>query len=192
MERASIKRVLATLLLVVIFSGLGVTAIGLGVAWSVWDSQHAFALTSQDVSVNATPAYVSISNTPDNYDFGTVAASATPNTGNGYFTITNSSTVNIDVSVNCTAWSSAGSTWTYNDPGEDTGNLDASSADGGVGGSTGAGNYDISIPNGAAILLMDGVTSVTNPTWEIQLDAPSSYTHGDEQTLTITISAVAE
>lgn len=152
----------------------------------------ALASTSENVTVNATPAYITISNAPSTYDFGVIAAGSNENTGNAHFTVTNGSTVNIDISANCTGWSSGGSSWTYNDPGADTGNLDASSADGGAGGSTGQGNYDISIPNAASVLLCDNVTSATNPTWELELDAPSSFTHGDEQETTITLIATQE
>lgn len=192
MQKASIKRVLVSLLLVVVLSGVGGALAGVVLGIQILEGSWAFAATSQDVSVNATPAYVSISNSPTTYDFGVISAGTTPDTGNGYFTVTNSSTVNMSISINCTAWSSTGSAWTYNDPGADTGNLDASSADGGAGGSSGAGAYDISVPNGAATTICANVTSATNPTWELQLDAPSSYTHGDEQELTVTISAAAD
>lgn len=159
---------------------------------AVVDFSGVKAATTQDITVNATPEYITISNAPSSFDFGVVAESSTENTGSGHFTVTNGSSVNIDISINCTAWSSAGSTWTYNDPGADTGNLDASSANGGVGGSTGAGNYDISVPNGAGTLLCDNVTTVTNPTWELQLDAPTSFTYADEQEITVTLLAVGE
>lgn len=163
--------------------------VGLGVVFIANSSQ---AATSQDVSVNATPAFMSISNAPSSYDFGVISENSSENTTNGYFTITNSSTVNIDLNIQCNGWSSTGSAWTYNDPASDTANLDASSGDGGVGGSTGAGAWDISILNGSNTLICDNVTTATNPTWEIQLDTPTEFTHGDEQTTTVTIAAIAE
>lgn len=150
------------------------------------------AATSQDVSVNATPAFMSISNAPTSYDFGVISENSTDNTTNGYFTITNSSTVNIDLNIQCNGWSSAGSAWTYGSPASDTADLDSSSADGGSGGSSGAGNFDISILNGSDTLICDNVTSATNPTWELLLNAPTAFTHGDEQETTVTMSAVAE
>jgi len=135
-----------------------------------------------------------ISNLPSTKDFGVVAASSTPNTGNAYFTITNSSTVTIDIYIKCDGWSPTTGTnsWTYGSPiGADQGFLEASSADGGVGGSQGEGLYDVEILNGIDTLLCDDVAITTNPTWELQLNAPSSFTHGDEQQTIVTLTATA-
>lgn len=154
--------------------------------WSV------FAATTQDIAVNATPAFVTITNAPATYGFGTVAANATANTTNGYFTITNSSTVRVDINIQCDNWSSAGSNWTYGNPGADTANFDASSANGGSGGSTGAGNWDISVLAYSDTLICDNLSVGGDPTWELQLDAPASITHGDFQTNTVTVTVVAE
>lgn len=160
---------------------------------SVWLAVgDAKAAVTQDVAVNATPAFVTISNTPSTYGFGTVAANATANTTNGYFAITNASTVRTDISIEADNWTSAGSAWTYGNPGADTANLDASSANGGTGGSTGAGDFDISVPAYSTALLCDNLTVAGNVTWELQLDAPSSITHGDFQSNTVTVSVVAE
>jgi len=149
-----------------------------------------FAATSQDVTVTATPSFISISNAPASFDYVTVAAGVDEQTSNGYFTVTNPSTVALDISIECNGWSGT-SSWTYGAPGEDQAQLKASSGDGGVGGSTGAGAFDINLLNGSGTLLCDAVGTSTNPTWELQLDAPSSFTHGAEQTTTVTITAVA-
>lgn len=170
---------------------LAISLMGGVFAFQFASGQPVYAATTQDVTVNATPAYVTISNAPSSFDFGVVTAGSTDNTGNAHFTITNGSSVVIDISINCTAWSSGGSTWTYNDPGADTANLDASGANGGAGGSTGAGDYDISIPNSTGILFCDNVSTVTDPTWELQLDAPSSISYSDEQEITVTLLAVS-
>lgn len=150
------------------------------------------AATTQDVTVNATPAYITISNAPSTYNFGVISEGATANTTNGYFTITNGSTVNIDISIQADNWTSSGSAWTYGNPGADTGNFDASSANGGVGGSSGAGAWDISVLAYSDTLICDNVTTVTNPTWELQLDAPSTFSHGDAQVNTVTVTGTAE
>lgn len=150
-----------------------------------------FAATSQDVTVTGTPSFISISNSPGSFDFQTLAENTDEQTSNGYFTVTNSSSVNIDLNIQCDNWTGVTS-WTYGAPGEDQGQLKASSANGGVGGSTGAGNFDIAILVGSDTLLCDNVTAVTNPTWELQIDVASTFTHGDEQTNTVTIIAVAE
>jgi len=139
------------------------------------------AETSQDVTVTATPSYISIANAPNSFDFGEVDASSTPDTTTGWFTVTNSSSVDITVSIGCNGWSGT-SSWTYGAPGADTGELDASDDDGA---------YDVSVPNGSTAVLHTTVTPGANFNWELQLDAPTSFTHGHEQTTTVTISAAA-
>ena len=151
----------------------------------------ALAQTSQEVEVTATPSFISITNAPISYDFGSISANSTDNTTDGYFTITNGSSVNMDISIQCNGWS-GGTGWTYGSPAADTGQLKASSANGGSGGSTGAGNFDKTLLDGTDILLCDNVTSVTSPTWELLLEAPTSFTFGDEQTTTVTITATAD
>ena len=145
----------------------------------------AFALTTADVTVTATPGFVSITNLPDSWDAGTILADTDVDTGGHYFTITNASTVAMDINIQCDGWTS----WTYGAPGADQGQLKASSANGGTGGSTGEGNYDITVLDSVDTLLCDGVAKATNPTWELQLDAPSSFTGVDVQTSIVTITA---
>jgi len=149
------------------------------------------AATSQLVTVTGTPSFISIANAPDSFDYGTLTAGVDEETSNGYFTITNSSTVAIDINIMCNGWDGTPS-WTYGAPAEDQGQLKASSANGGAGGSTGAGNFDITLLYDTETLLCDAVAPATNPTWELQIDVPSSFTHGAEQTSTITLGAVAD
>jgi hypothetical protein len=99
-------------------------------------------------------------------------------TGTGYFTITNASTVDMDVNIKCTAWTS----WTYGAPGADQGQLKASDGDGA---------YDVTIVAiNTDYLLMSAVGTGVDPDWELQLDAPTSFTNVDVQTTTVTITAV--
>ena len=154
-------------------------------------STPVFAATSQDVTVTGTPSFISISNSPGSNDFSTLDAGVDEQTSNGYFTVTNSSTVAIDINIQCNGWSGV-TPWTYGAPAENQAQLKASSADGGVGGSTGAGNFDITLLNGSDTLLCDAVGTSTNPTWELQWDMATSFTHGEEQTTTVTIAAVAD
>jgi len=151
----------------------------------------ALAATSQDVEVTATPSFTGISNSPGIYDFGTVSANSTPNTGTDYFTITNTSSANISISINCTDWT-GGTGWTYGAPDEDTANLAASSGNSTGGGSSGVGTYDIDVPVGTGALLIKAVPAGVNPNWELQLNAPTSLTFGDEQTTTVTITATTD
>jgi len=156
-----------------------------------------FGATTQDVTITATPSYIAISNAPASWAAGIITANTDEDTGNGYFTITNTSTVNIDISMYVSAnWThtSGSNDWTYGAPAANTGRLKVSSADGGTGGSTGAGNFDITLVYGVggALLVCDNVSTATSPTWEMQLDAPSSFTHGDGQSANVTMTAVLE
>jgi hypothetical protein len=151
----------------------------------------AMAATSQNVTVTATPSFISITNSPGTFDFGVISESSTPNTTTGYFGVTNDSTVAIDVNIGCDGWSGT-TPWTYGAAGTDTGQLNASATNGGVGGSTGAGNYDVTVPDGSTALLCDALAATTDFDWELELEAPASFTHGDQQTTVVTITAVAD
>jgi hypothetical protein len=59
----------------------------------------ALADTDASVTITATPTFISITNSPTDYDFGVVTASSTPDTGETYFTIDNSSSVLIDTTI---------------------------------------------------------------------------------------------
>ena len=167
-------------------------ALLLAVALIVVPVSNALAANTDTVTVTATPGWISIVNAPNTYDFGVVLAGATPNTGVNYFTITNSSTVDMDVNIQCDGWASGGTTWTYGAAGVDQGQLNASSGEGGVAGSGGSGLYDVTIPNGVDALLCDAVGTATSPQWEMELEAPSSYTGVDVQSTTVTLTGVPD
>jgi hypothetical protein len=169
-----------------------IIAIVMSLLLAIFPVGLALAATSQDVIVTATPGFVSISNSPGTYNFGTISAGSTNNTGIDYFTIANNSTVAMDISINCTGWSGGATPWTYGVPGVDTANLTASSGNSTGGGSTGAGNYDIDVPVGTGELLIDAVAVGVDPNWELQLNAPTSMTFVDEQTTTVTITATVD
>ena len=138
--------------------------------------------TSQEVTVTATPTYIAITNAPGTYDFGVITASGTPNTGTGHFTITNGSSVTINVTIVCNGWSGAGNSWTYGAAGADTAQLKASDGDGA---------YDVTVDDTTPAALASNVGAGTNPDWELQLDTPTSFSFGDEQTTTVTVTASA-
>lgn len=140
------------------------------------------AATTQDVTVTATPTFVSISNSPNSFDFGSVAASTDENTGTDYFTITNTSTVAIDVDIRAVSgWEGGATDWTYGAAGEDTAKLAASA---------GTGSYAVDI---AAVdtdyELIDSLGATTNDSWELKLVAPTSFTFGTEQSITVRLTA---
>lgn len=171
-------------------------SLGLALMLTLAPATGVLAATTQDVLVTATPSYIAISNAPSTWAAGTITADTDVNTGNGHFTITNSSTVILDISfyVATANWThtSGSNDWLYGAPAENQGQLKVSSADGGAGGSGGAGTYDITLLTGSgnALLVCDNVSTATSPTWEAELDAPTSFTHGDAQSCNITMTAV--
>ena len=168
-------------------------AILLALALVVVPAAGVLADTTADVTVTATPGWVSITNLPIDYDFDVVLAGIDEQTTNGYFTITNDSTVAMDINIQCDGWTGTPTnSWTYGTPDEDQGQLKASSANGGVGGSGGVGLFDVVIPEGVDALLCDAVVTTTDPTWELQLDAPSSFTYVDVQETTVTLTAAPD
>jgi len=177
MKRLVISVLLAVVLLVIPVSG-------------------ALAATTQDVTVTATPSFVSIANSPDSWAIGAVLEDTDKDTGNDFFTITNSSGVVIDITIQCTtawAFTSGSNSWTYGAPAADTAQLKASSGEGNGtppdDGSAGTGLFDITILTASAKLLIKQCPTATSPQWEMELDAPVTFSHGDPQDCTVTLSA---
>jgi len=148
----------------------------------------ALAATTADVTVTATPGWVSITVAPTTYPFGVISAGVNKDTTAGAgFTITNNSTVNMDVDIECDGWTDIasvpeGTAWTYNDTaGQDTGSLNFSTNDGGTW------TFIPETPTTAA--LASNVGTGVNPTFDLQLEAPTSFTHVDEQQSIITLTA---
>ena len=56
---------------------------------------------------------------------------------------------------------------------------------------TGAGAYDKVIPSSGSVLLADDLTATTNVAWEMLLEAPTSFSYGNEQTTHVTVTATA-
>lgn len=157
-------------------------AVLMALALTVIPVGSALAATSQNVTVTATPTFISITNdsaTGNNFDFGVIAASSTPDTTEDYFTVTNDSTVNIDVSIVCDGW--AGTTaWTYGAANPDTARLNASDGDAA---------YNVVVDDTTPATLHTTATAGADFTWELQLETPTSFSHGAQQTTTVTISA---
>lgn len=146
------------------------------------------AATTADVSVTATPAFVSISVSPDNYGYGVVSASATPSTTTSYFTITNSSTVVTDntIAVTTATWA-GGVTWTHSDtatPGSDTVGLSSNK-----GGTWGVG--DVIVKYNSPNILADDQAATTNWSFGLKLYAPTAFTDGVQKSVTVRVSASA-
>ena len=144
------------------------------------------ALTSQVVTLNATPSFVSIAINNTSWNFASVAAGVDEQTGTGYFGVTDTSSVTVANTIQMTTtWQSStpgGNIWTYGAAGADTARLLASDGDAA---------YDVTLATGAPAALH--TTGAPGQAWvfEIQLDAPSSITYGDAQGGRFTISSAA-
>ena len=148
----------------------------------------AFAATTADVTVTATPAYVAIADNQTSYDFGVVAVSTTPSTSTDWCGITNTSTVQTDITISVTGatWS-GGVTWTHSDtctPGADTAGLKTNR-----GGTWGV--SDIIIKNAAPEYIYENCPALTDFDYGIKLWTPTSYTDGVEKENTVRVSAAA-
>lgn len=145
-----------------------------------------FALTTADVTVNATPAYVSISCNVSFYNFGTVAASSTTNTTTSYFGITNASTVQTDQTIGVTAatWS-GGDGWSHDDGGTAGDNITAIYAN--RGGTWGTG--DIIVKYASPNYVYENCPITTNYDFGLSLQAPTVLYDAAEKTITVRVSA---
>jgi len=162
---------------------LALLAMGL-IGWDMANGKLVFGATTANVTVNATPAYVVITNNETSYDFGVIAEGSTTSTTTSYFSISNNSTVGITITIQSTDWDSIGTNWTYGQPGTDTGNFTAYSDN--------TAGWTIGIPYPGAANLYTGVPVSTNVSWGLRLNAPSTFTHGDEQSANITLTASQE
>lgn len=143
------------------------------------------AATTQDVAVNATPAFVTITNAPDNWGFGVVATSTNYSTAVGEFTITNGSTVAIDISIGCNSTWAGGNDWTHDDtgtPGATTAALYATP-------NTVA--WNVIVKNSAPQNLVTSLAASTPQDWGLRLMAPTSFDDGVLKTTTVTLTASA-
>jgi len=166
-------------------------AILLAVALIVIPVGSALAADSADVTVTATPGWVSITVAPTGYDFAIILAGVNKDTtADPIFTITNNSTVIMDVDIECDGWTDIALPpesveWPYADiAAVDTGSLNFSTDDGSTW------TYIPETPAAAAALAA-GVATDTDPTFDLQLEAPTSFTHVDEQQSIITLTASA-
>lgn len=146
------------------------------------------AATDADVDVTATPAYIAISDNATSYDFGVVSVSTTPSTATNFVAITNTSTVQTDITISVTTNTWAGGVgWTHSDtatPGADTAGLESNR--GGVW-DTG----DVIVKFAAPNFIYENCPALTNFDYGLQLIAPTSFTDGVEKSITVRVSAAA-
>ena len=148
----------------------------------------ATAAESVPIIIDVTPSYVAINNTNSSKDFGILAAGLTNATANStvdWFDVGNAGTVNATVTIKCSEWAytSGSSNWTYGSPAADTGQLVFS---------VGTGVYGTVVPASPATeaLFADLIPSVIDY-FEVGIDMPTSFTHGDGQQTTLTLTATA-
>ncbi len=144
------------------------------------------AQTTADVTVNATPAYVSITSNVSSYNFGIVAASSTTNTSTSYFGITNASTVQTDQTIRNTGNWTGGPGWTHNDSGSPGDNATAIKAN--KAGVWGVG--DIIVRFASPNFISENQGAGGSYAFGLGLWAPTVMYDGAEKSITIRITAV--
>ncbi len=146
------------------------------------------AATTADVTVTATPNFIAIACNQSTYDFGGVAAGVDEQSVEGYFGITNTSSVQTDqtIAVNATTWA-GGVTWAHDDTA--TAGADQAGLKANRGGTWGV--DDIIIKQAAPNFIYENCAAATNYAWGIQLIAPTSFTDGVQKSIKVTITAAA-
>ena len=148
----------------------------------------AMAATTADVTVNATPNYVSIADNVTTVDFGGVDTSSTTSTDTAYIGITNTSSVQTDQTISVTAASwTGGNGWTHDDtgtPGAETAALLANR-----GGTWGVG--DVVVKNGSPDFIYENCPATTDYDYGLELLAPTEFDDGVEKSITVRVTAAA-
>ncbi len=152
----------------------------------------AFAASTADVTVTATPSYVAIADnaTAINFNnYGTITESATIDTPQGLVAITNTSSVQIDTTIAAVTdtWTSAGVAWTHSNtatPGADTVGLYSSNN---------TGVYDIVVQtlSGTPQSIYANLSVGISFSYELRLKVPTSFSDGLVKTNTVRITAAA-
>ena len=169
------------------FKGIRYTVALLSMLAVLMAPAMASAALTVPITIDVTPSYVAINNTNSSTNFGTLAAGLTNATANStvdWFDIGNAGTVNATVSLVCDNWTfqTGSNSWTYGSPAEDTGQLVFSA---------GTGAYDVVVPGTTPAELFADLEFGTVDYFEIGIDMPTSFTHGDQQQTVLTVSAVA-
>ncbi len=148
------------------------------------------ALTTADITVTATPSFISISINGSPYDFSAVTESSNTTTASNHFMITNASTIQTDMTIAVTGanWT-GGEGWIHSDTatrGVSTVGLVANQE----------GTWDASpeiIVKFAAVLnyIKENAVALTNYSFGLRLLAPSTFHDGDQKTNVVRITAAS-
>jgi len=145
--------------------------------------------STTDVTVTATPTHLSIDVAPTPYDFATVGASAEPQTAEDHFTVTNGSTVAINVTIYVTGDWTGGIGWTHSDTataGADTAGMKANQD-----GAWGVGDVIVKKTEGAGhSLIVTSQAATTDFKFGLKLFAPTTFSDGVEKSNTVRLSAI--
>ncbi len=142
------------------------------------------AATTADVTVYATPSFISIANSPSTFDFEGVAEGVDESTTTGYFTVTNTSSVatNVTIAVTSENWT-GGVGWIHSDiptAGPDQAGLKASE-------NTGA--FDVIVKYISPVNIVSSQAANTDFYWELQLIAPTSFGDGVQKQIIVRLTA---
>jgi hypothetical protein len=144
--------------------------------------------TTADVTVTATPAYISITDNQTDIDFGVVAESATPYTATNWCAITNISTIQTDIKIAVTASTWTGGTpWTHSDTASQGADIVGLKAN--KGGTWGVG--DVTVKYSDPDYIYENCPASTNFTYGLKLYAPSSFSDGEIKSNTARLTAAA-
>jgi curli biogenesis system outer membrane secretion channel CsgG len=163
----------------------GLIALLLAVALILVPYGTVMAATTQNIEVTAQPTFISISNSPSSNDFGVVSENSNTSTSQGYFTVTNGSTVAIDCSIgtNASSWDSDGGVnWTHSDTGtagEDTVGLFSSPNNAA---------WNIIVKNASPNDIVNDQAAETNWQWELRL-VTGTFTDGVVKAIKVVLTA---
>lgn len=148
----------------------------------------AFAATTADVTVTYTPEYIAIADNVTTLDFGNVATSTTYQVPTDYVGITNTSSVQTDITIAVTGatWT-GGSAHTHSEtatPGADTVGLEANR-----GGTWDTG--DVIVKNADPNYIYEDCPATTDFDYGLQLHMATSTSDGVEKTNTVRLTAVS-
>ena len=165
-----------------IMRGLGILLVG--VILTITVPSIAMAATTADVTITASPTYIAITNTPNNYDFGVVLAGTNKSSLSTQFTANNTGNVasNVSIAAILTAgnWS-GGQGWIHSNtgtPGADQAGL--------IAGLSGwVGNVTVS---STAAWFMNGLAAATTQQWGVEIQSPTSFGDGTQKTMIVRLT----
>jgi len=146
----------------------------------------ALASTTQNVTINATPGWLSISNNLTAFDFGTVYEGVDKNTTVNGFNVTNDGSVNCSITIKCDNWThiTGSNDWIYGAAAENTSELNFALSSGSFPGTI------VPDAGSAAVNLTAELNATDSQLWGLEIEVPLTFTHGDPQQTNVTLTGV--